>query len=55
MTNNHTLTLNTLSQGKTYYCEIVAISEDGWWTVDDNAQEDNFQEFYKITIPGNVN
>ena len=59
LTNNHTLTLSTLSQGKTYYYEIVAISKDGWWTVDDNPQQVNFQEFYaefyEITIPGNVN
>ncbi|OUL20457.1 S8 family serine peptidase [Nostoc sp. 106C] len=50
LTNNHTVTLNQLSPGETYYCEIVVFSKDGWWTVDDNIQDQGFAEFYIVQV-----
>lgn len=42
--NHHTLTLKELSSG-TYYCELLAFSQDNWWTADDNGGE-----FYVVQI-----
>jgi subtilisin family serine protease len=36
LSNDHIITLTNLSTGK-YFCEILAFSEENWWTIDDNG------------------